>query len=204
MMAPFPPHWQRFFAQPAPAVPIAAKPRPVPPAQPPVRRFSGGYTAGSPVDTETGGAAPPLPPSPPVDHRPPPPEPPRRSLEYAWLTGQMPAHLRSAVIFNLRQTFDWRAQYCKPLDAPKTAPGYTRFGLLGEQLVPKGGVTVRRALRAELRESVRLLEGEQPRLERNWRLAMHSVRLGQLCAELEQRGLDVLEEIRCGLMLLWD
>jgi hypothetical protein len=116
----------------------------------------------------------------------------------------MPAHLRAAVIFNLRQTFDWRAQYGKPLAAPKTAPAYTRFGLLGEQLVPKGGLTVRRALRAELRESVRTLEGEQPRLERNWLLAMHSARLGQLCAELEQRGLDVLEEIRSGLMLLWD
>ncbi len=116
----------------------------------------------------------------------------------------MPAHLRSAVIFNLRQTFEWRAQYCQPLAAPKTAPAFTRFGLLGEQLVPKGGLTVRRALRAELRESVRLLEGEQPRLERNWRLAMHRVRLGQLCAELAQRGFDVLEAIRCGLMLLWD
>ncbi len=204
MTSPFPPHWQRYFAQAAaaPSAPTAAKPRPVPPARKPVRRFSGGYTAGSPV-TEAGGAAPPLPPRPPVDHRPPPPEPPRRPLEYAWLTWQMPAHLRAAVIFNLRQTFEWRAQYCKPLDAPKTAPEYKRFGLLGEQLVPKGGVTVRQALRAELRESVRLLEGEQPRLERNWRLAMHSVRLGQLCAELAQRGLDVLEEIRGGLMLLW-
>jgi hypothetical protein len=203
MMSYFPPTWQRYFAPLAPSVPTAALRRPVPPAHKPVRRLYGGYTAGSPV-TDAGGAAPPVPPRPPVDHRPQPPEPPRRPLEYAWLTWQMPAHLRSAVIFNLRQTFDWRAQYCKPLDAPKTAPEYTRFGLVGEQLVPKGGLTVRKALRAELRESVRVLEGEQPRLERNWLLAMHSTRLGQLCAELEQRGLDVLEEIRSGLAMLWD
>ena len=200
MLSSLPPHWQRYFAQPAAPVPTAAR-RPVPPP-PPIRRFSGGSRAGSPV--HAGGAAPPIPPRPPVDQRPLPPEPPRRPLEYAWLTWQMPAAWRAAVIFNLRQTAEGRAQYGKPLSPPETAPEYTRFGLLGEQLVPKGGVTVRKALRAELRESVRMLEGEQPRLERNWRLAMHSTRLGQLCADLEQRGLDVLEEVRCALMVLWD
>jgi hypothetical protein len=43
----------------------------------------------------------------------------------------------------------------------------------------------------------------QPILERNRLLAMHSVRLGQLCAELEQRGVDSLEQIRSGLNRLW-
>ena len=116
----------------------------------------------------------------------------------------MPATWRADVIFNLRQTFDWRARQCKPLKAPKTPHTYTRFGLMGEQLTPKGWLTMRKKLRAELRESVRVVEGEQPRLERNWLLAMHSVRLGQLCAELEQRGLDALEEVRSGLEVLWE
>ena len=208
MLALVPPTWQRAFAQPAASVPIAAQQRPIPPAQRPVRRPSGGYTAGSPAaissGAPSGGATPPVPPRPPVDRRPPPPEPPRRPLEYAWLTWQLPAHVRADVIFNMRQTLDWRAQHCKPLDPPETSPEYTRFGLKGERLIPQGWLTVRKRLRAELRESVRMVEGSQPRLERNWMLAMHSVRLSQLCAELEQRGLDVLEEIRSGLMLLWD
>jgi hypothetical protein len=193
----FSPTWQGFFAQPAASVPTAAHQRPI-------RRLYGGYTAGSPVFPEAGGAAPPVPPKPPVDRRPLPPEPPRRPLELAWLTWQLPAAIRADVIFNLRQTLDWRAQHCKPLDPPETQPEYTRFGLVGEQLVPQGGLTVRKKLRAEVRQMLLTVEGEQPRLERNWMLAMHSIRLGQLCAELEQRGLDVLEEIRCGLAVLWD
>ncbi|HEU5199374.1 MAG TPA: hypothetical protein VFU32_07040 [Ktedonobacterales bacterium] len=194
MMAQFPPHWQRYFAQ--AAAPAASS------AHSPFHRVP--LVAADANRRGTGGAAPPVPPRPPVDRRPPPPEPPRRPLEYAWLTWQMPPAMRADVIFNLRQTIDWRTQYCKPLDAPKTPHDYTRFGLMGEQLVPAGGVTVRKKLRAELRETVRVMEGEQPRLERNWMLAMHSARLGQLCAELEQRGLDVLEEVRCGLSVLWD
>ena len=59
-------------------------------------------------------------------------------------------------------------------------------------------------LKTELRETIRTLEERQPILERNHHLAMHSVRLGQLCAELEQRGVDALEEIRTGLGRLWD
>jgi hypothetical protein len=139
-----------------------------------------------------------------VDQRPTPPEPPRRPRELAWLTWQLPARAQAAAKEALRGTLDWRAQYCKPLDAPDTPAQYTRFGLLGEQLVPQGGGTVRRTLRAELRETVRVLEGSQPRLVRNRLLAMHGVRLGQLCADLEQRGIDTLEELRSGLAWLWD
>jgi hypothetical protein len=141
---------------------------------------------------------------PPVETRPTPPEPPRRVLELAWLTWQMPEPMRAAVILNLRQTLDWRAQYCKPLDEPKPPPEYTRFGLLGEQLQPRGAMTVYRTLRAELRETIRTVEGEQSRTERNRLLAMHSIRLGQLCAELEQRGIDAMEKLRLGLTWLWN
>lgn len=100
---------------------------------------------------------------------------------------------------NLRQTLDWRAQYCKSLD-PSTQPvERARFDLLGEQLCPKGAHTVCNILYTELRETVRTLEERQPLLERNRCLAMHSARLGQLCAELEQHGIDALEELRSGL-----
>jgi hypothetical protein len=115
----------------------------------------------------------------------------------------MPAHIQKHAQEALRLTLGWRAQYCKPLDAPETPHNYTRFGVLGEQLVPKGAITVRKMLRAELRELVRALEASQSRTERNWLLAMHSARLGQLCAELAQRGIDTLEEVRNGLAYLW-
>jgi hypothetical protein len=200
MMAQFPPTWQRYFAQPA-----AAASTPPPSVLP--RRLYGGYTAGSPVFSEAGaassGAAPPAPPRPPVDHRPMPPEPPCRPLEFAWLTWQMPPGIQEQAKEALRLTLDWRAKYCKPLDAPEEPPDYTRFGLKGEQLVPKGGITMRKMTRAELRETIRTVEGSQSRTERNRLLAMHSIRLGQLCAELEQRGIDALEEVRNGLAYLW-
>ena len=229
MTSQFSPAWQRFFAQrvsaPAPAAPApllvapasAAVPpeRVVPPewgvlARPaigcfPTRRQAardGGAT--SPLIPPAAGAAPPARPGAPVEQRPTPPEPPRRAQELVWLTWQMPERLREAVIVNLRQTLHWRAQYCGPLDAPEPPPEYTRFGLLGEQLVPIGALTVRKRLRAELRETIRTMETTQPRLKRNRLVAMHSARLGQLCAELEQRGINALEEVRGGLAWLWD
>ena len=115
----------------------------------------------------------------------------------------MPTRMQAQAIDALRCTLDWRAEQCPPLDAPKKPPEYTRFGVQGEQLTPIGAITLCKRLRAELRQMVRTVEGSQPRLERNWLLAMHSARLGQLCAELEQRGLDTLEEVREGLTVLW-
>ncbi|HEU5199633.1 MAG TPA: hypothetical protein VFU32_08345 [Ktedonobacterales bacterium] len=175
----FPRTWQGFFAQPAaPAFAVTPPSLAAPP--------------------------PPPPPRPPVDHRPQPPEPPRRALELAWLTCQMPEHMREAVMFNLRQTLDWRAQHCQPFKPPKTPLATTRFGLLGEALQPKGAITLRKTLRKEARESVRVVEGTQPHLERNHLLAMRGARLGQLCAELEQRGLDALDVLRWELTALWN
>ena len=194
----FPPHWQRYFA--APAAPL------VPPASVPARPLLGGFATGRPAARDGGAtsAAPPRPPRPPVDQRPMPPEPPRRTLELAWLTCQMPERMREPAAENLRQTLNWRARCCKPLKAPKTPLAWARFGLLGEQLQPKGAVTLRQTLRKEARESVRVVEGTQPHLERNHLLAMRGARLGQLCGELEQRGLDALEVLRWELTALWE
>ena len=133
------------------------------------------------------------------------PEPPRLSKELAWLTWQMPIDMREATVENLRQTLRWRAQYCGPLCPAEKAAEFTRFGLLGELLCPEATPTVCDKLRDELREIIRTLEEHHPLLERNRRLAMHSVRLGQLCAELKQRfEIDVLEKLRGGLAKLWE
>jgi hypothetical protein len=143
-------------------------------------------------------------PTPQIRLRPARPEPPRLRWELAWLTWQMPAVLRAATVENLLQTLRWRALYCEPLCPPEQAVERARFGLLGELLCPEATPTVCDKLCAELRESIRTLEERQPVLERNWLLAMHSVRLGQLCAELEQRfEIDVLEKLRSGLGKLW-
>jgi hypothetical protein len=42
------------------------------------------------------------------------------------------------------------------------------------------------------------------RLVRNYYLAMHSARLGQLAWKLESRAVNGLEEIRSGLIPLWE
>ena len=144
-------------------------------------------------------------PTPQMRLRPARPEPPRLRKELAWLTWQVPAGLREAVLENLNQTVRWRAQFCEPLRPPDKPVERTRFGLLGELLCPEATPTVCDKLNDELRESIRTLEERQPILERNHRLAMHSARLGQLCAELEQRfEIDVLEKMRSGLSKLWD
>ena len=150
----------------------------------------------------TAGAHLPAPPTPAFGLKASPRDPARRRRELTWLTWQTPASLREEALLTLRQTLGWRAQYCQPLDAPKTSPEYRRFGLLGEELVPQDTRAVCETLRAEVRETIRTVEGRQPILERNHRLAMHSIRLSQLCAELEQRGLDALEEVRKGLEVL--
>ena len=142
-------------------------------------------------------------PTPQMRLRPARPEPSRLRTELAWLTWQTPAPQQSAIIFNLRQTLDWRAQYCGPLEPPKQPVERERFGLLGETLQPAITQEVCAKVNTELRETIRTLEDRQPILERNRLLAMHSIRLGQLCAELEQRGVDALEQMRSGLNRLW-
>jgi hypothetical protein len=156
MVSPFPPTWQRYFAQPAVPIPIAEPPRavqfiswlerlladPSSPIHPPM----GSAPTRRPADKNgAGSAVPPVPPRPPVDRRrrPIPPKQPRHSLELAWLTCQMPKWMREQAAENLH-------------------------------------------------------------LERNHLLAMRGARLGQLCADLEERGLDALEILRCELTWLWN
>jgi hypothetical protein len=142
-------------------------------------------------------------PTPQMRLRPARPQPPRLRRELAWLTWQTPPQHQTRIITNLRQTLDWRAQYCGPLEPPQKPVERTRFGLLGEALQPETTQEVCDKVNTELRETIRTLEEHQPILERNRLLAMHSVRLGQLCAELEERGADALEQIRSGLNRLW-
>jgi hypothetical protein len=133
------------------------------------------------------------------------PKPPRRRKELDWLTCQLPAALRQQTAISLRETLRWRARECGPLPPPPSPVERSRFGLRGEQLVPHADRIVCGLLVAELRESVRTMETRLSWSERNYRLVMHSARLGQLCAALEQRGsIDVLEVIRAGLEPLWN
>jgi hypothetical protein len=132
-------------------------------------------------------------------------EPPRRPKELDWLTWQLSDALRKKAREGLRETLRWRARCCETLPPPPQPVERSRFGLRGEALVPESTPTVRAALYSELRETVRTVEAPLSWSERNFRLAMHSTRLGQLCRELEQRGADdVLEIIRAGLVPLWD
>jgi hypothetical protein len=185
----------------------------------PTSRGAWAGPAAAPAAPRPQAALPPTPPPPkrPTSQRPlspePPPlsrhakllEPPRRPKELAWLTWQLSDALHKKTKEGLRETLRWRARYCDPLP-PAAAPiERSRFGLWGEQLVPESTPTLRALLYTELREIVRTVETPLSWSERNYRLVMHSTRLGQLCRELEERGADdVLEIIRAGLVPLWD
>ena len=127
-----------------------------------------------------------------------------QSKELRWLVAFLPEQQQDDLIFCLGETLRWRERECKPLTPPKKAVERSRFGLIGEQLWDIDSAALRQRLRAELREAIRTVEGEQPRLVRNLWLAMHSVRLGQLYHELLSRGEDALEEARSGLNVLWE
>jgi hypothetical protein len=126
-----------------------------------------------------------------------------QSKELRWLAAFLPEQQRDDLVFCLGETLRWRARECKPLSPPEKAVERARFGLIGEQLWDIDSATLRQRLRAELRETIRTVEEEQPRLVRNLWLAMHSIRLGQLYHELLSRGEDALEEARSGLNVLW-
>jgi hypothetical protein len=197
--------------------PTATQARPVPPISP-----SAAFPTWAPSwGPHPQAALPPTPPPPtrPTSQQPTPPEParqppsrrqgalesPRRPKELAWLTWQLPAALRQSTTRSLRETLRWRARECEPLLPPAAPVARVRFGLRGEQLAPCAVAFVCDLLITELRESVRTLEASLSWSERNWRLAMHSIRLSQLCAALEQRGgIDVLEVICAALEPLWN
>jgi hypothetical protein len=79
-----------------------------------------------------------------------------------------------------------------------------RFGRVGELLRPQPAAEDRRLLREEVKEMLRTLEADLSRPARNWRLAMHCARVGQLYAELERRRRELapLEELHQALAAL--
>ncbi len=184
---------QEMPAVPPSASPAAA-PRPraaTPPPPPPTRP-----TSQRPLSPE---------PPPPPARRTSALEPPRRAKELDWLTWQLSDQLRKQTKASMRETLRWRARECGPLPPPTAPVARSRFGLRGEQLVPVAAATLCTLLVTELREIVRTMEARLSWSERNFRLVMHSARLGQLCAALERRGrVDVLEVIRAGLEPLWE
>ncbi len=180
----------------APAADRAAAPRPQA-AQPP--------TPPPPTRPTSLGAPPPEPSPQRTGQRRIAPEPPRRPKELDWLTWQLSENLHKRTKEGLRETLRWRARQCDPLPPPQRPVERARFGLWGEPLEPESTPTLRALLYSELREIVRTVEAPLSWSQRNYRLVMHSTRLGQLCRELEQRGADdVLEIIRAGLALLWE
>jgi hypothetical protein len=197
------------YVRPAPAGPDLGEigwslPRQQQPAAPGPRLASPSEPPSPPRRPTSQRPTPPEPPTPPTRRRR-SPEPPRRARELAWLTWQLPAALRQPTTRSLRETLRWRARECEPLSPPLSPVARSRFGLRGEQLVPCAVAFLCDLLLTELRESVRTLEASLSWSERNWRLAMHSIRLSQLCADLERRGsVDVLEVICAGLEPLWN
>ena len=133
-----------------------------------------------------------------------PPETPRQRRELEWVTCLLPNNLRAEVARCLRCTLVFRAEEGEGrVSSEAKTPGRTRFGPQGEALWPEPFDDLRKKLRTELEAMLYTLESQQPRLVRNWMLAMHAARLGQLWWELANRQLDALEEVREGLILLW-
>ena len=133
-----------------------------------------------------------------------PPETPRQRRELEWVTCLLPNNLRAEVARCLRCTLVFRAEEGEGrVSSEAKTPGRTRFGPQGEALWPEPFDDLRKKLHTELEAMLYTLESQQPRLVRNWMLAMHAARLGQLWWELANRQLAALEEVREGLILLW-
>ena len=133
----------------------------------------------------------------------------REEQQVLWLVSALPAAFRDDARRCLRTTLRFRAsdQGAASLveDEPEQPHDMQRFGLLGEWLLELTTSEVSAKLRKEIRAILRTLEEAQPRLVRNRRLAMHSVRLGQLVAELTQpwRDCAALAELRNALAITW-
>lgn len=173
----FPPTWSRFF-DPTGAV--------VPPLQA-ARSVEWPRPKPAPVPLET----------------------PRQRRELEWVACLLPRDLRAEVARCLRCTLVFRAEEragargAGDVSSEAKNPARTRFGPHGEALWPEPFEDLRKKLRTELEAILYTLESEQPRLVRNWMLAMHAARLGQLWWELADRQQDALEEVRESLIPLW-
>ncbi|HEY7356980.1 MAG TPA: hypothetical protein VH590_10960 [Ktedonobacterales bacterium] len=140
----------------------------------------------------------------------------RRSLDPAseeWRLVVLAAHLPEAARLELidglraalrlrRHVPEARQRVSFQMSAAETER--TRFGCCGEQLCPQPSPAVRRLLREEVQAMLRTLEADLSRPVRNWRLAMHCARLGQLYAELARRRRELvpLEELHQALSAL--
>ena len=178
----FTPGWTRFFY---------GVPEPIPPGRRGVPRRNPLYPFGRSRPKPT--------PAPRLDWRP---------WELEVLVSQLPPAYRAEALDGLRCTLDFRARSEEPPRRPEDAPldqvERSRFGLLGERLQGDTSDDLLKMQRAELREILWTLETVSLRLVRNYHLAMHSARLGQLAGELERRAVNVLEEIRSSLIPLWE
>ncbi len=106
----------------------------------------------------------------------------------------LPESVRPLLEDGLRQSVRARACWGQtgtpwPDERPNEPPEWRRFGIYGEQLVPKPWLEMQRLLIKELKRTVHTLEASGlSRLERSWRLLLHGARLGQLYADLARRS----------------
>ena len=128
----------------------------------------------------------------------------RREWELDTLVSALPAAVREEAAWLFWETLRFRARWCWPLPPPNEPEEHSRFGTLGERLRHLAFDALRKLLRKELTATLRVLESDQPRTERNRLLAVHRARLGQLYWALGRwRDVDSLEELRNGLGMLW-
>ncbi len=127
-----------------------------------------------------------------------------------WRLVLLAAHLPEAaqieLIDGLRRALrvrqlDPQARQEWSFQTPEAQVERARFGRAGEHLRPLPSSELRRLLRDEVKEMVRTLEADLSRTMRNWRLAMHCARVGQLYAELARRRRELapLEELHQAL-----
>jgi hypothetical protein len=122
----------------------------------------------------------------------------------------LPESVRSLLEDGLRQTLRTRASWGQtgkrwPDERPSEPPEWRRFGIYGEQLVPKPWLDIQRLLIKELKWTVHTLEAPGlSRQERSWRLLLHGARLGQLYTDLARRSdaRAALEALRQALAVL--
>lgn len=132
-----------------------------------------------------------------------------------WRLALLGAHLPEAAQLDLmdglrgilRARRRWpQARRLASFQTPEERVERARFGRCGEQLRSQPSGEVQRLLCEETKEMVRTLEADLSRTMRNWRLAMHCARIGQLYAELarQERRLSPLEKLHRALAALRD
>ena len=206
--APVPPapHLRVTYPPPAPLV----RPQPVPRPFAPQPRSASSQPPQPPAQPVQPQPAQPQPASPQRQPRPVPASDarllaPRLRRMLEWVVSALPEDQRTAVFAAFLETLRFRAALEQRCSLESEQPvGRERFGPRGETLIPEGTMRVRAWLDEEVRETLHTCERRLSRTRRNYYLAMHSARLGQLWAELECRfDIEVLEEVRHALGRRW-